>query len=120
DLIGICSHDGKRNRVGMPIILHCETSAETNVILSEIIPRRRSVRLPAEVNSVLVVIVIWLSRCPIPINKWLPRYPGPTSPWLAGAGGLDPPKPRTITAIPNRRILRRYIEYKRILLRRRD
>src|SRR3954464_5969531 len=105
DLIGILSHNKKCNGVGMSIVLDRETPGEISIILSDIVPRRRAVRLPPELNSIFVLIVIGLARCPILVAERFARDPGPSSRRLCGTCWLDSPKPRSIPAVPHRGVL---------------
>lgn len=104
----------------MPIILDDETPRKISVRLRDIVPRRRPVRLPTELNSIFVVIVVRLKRRPILIDERFTSYPPPSSPWFNRTCGLNSPKPRPVPAIPDRCDLSRYIEYKCIFLSRRD
>jgi hypothetical protein len=71
-VVGIYSLDVQRDRVGMTIILDDKASREIRVALRDIVPHGRSIRLPAELNTILVVIVVRLERGPILVDERLP------------------------------------------------
>src|ERR1051325_1862699 len=102
----------------MTIILDDKASREIRVALRDIVPHGRSIRLPAELNTILVVIVVRLERGPILVDERLPRDPTPSSARFNRARRLNAAKPRPEPVVPHGRDLSGYIEYERVFQRR--